>query len=93
MPQQRDAVLEEAFQRRLTIRRIAEAAGISHAAVGKWRRVPAHQIDVVSKVTGIPRWLLRPDIYKRPAPRKPPRKPTPKAAAACKARRTRLAAE
>jgi hypothetical protein len=66
----RDPVLEEALQRRRTTARIAEAAGITHAAVAKWRRVPEHHLDIVVKITGVPRYLLRPDLFKRPAPRK-----------------------
>ncbi len=57
----------------LTIKEIAEtvggvvklsfALGLSRAAVSRWRRVPAERCKAVEKITGIPRSLLRPDIY------------------------------
>jgi hypothetical protein len=43
---------------------IREACGgISRPAVLNWRRVPAEHCPAIEKVTGIPRKVLRPDIY------------------------------
>ncbi len=39
-------------------RALARAAGVSHQSVMKWKRVLA-----VEELTGIPRHVLRPDIY------------------------------
>lgn len=36
---------------------------ISRAAVGKWRSVPQHRVAEVSKITGIPREHLLPEVY------------------------------
>ena len=44
-------------------RKIAVALGISPAAVGQWRRVPAERVIAVEAITGISRAELRPDLY------------------------------
>jgi hypothetical protein len=38
--------------------------GISRPAVLNWRRIPAEHCPAIEKATGIPRAILRPDIYK-----------------------------
>lgn len=44
---------------------VAEALGVSSSALCKWERnrIPAERVLHVEKVTGIPRWVLRPDLY------------------------------
>ena len=42
---------------------IARQLGISTAAVTLWKRIPAHHCPMVEKITGIPRFQLRPDVY------------------------------
>ena len=54
----------------LTVRgntaRLANALGISHAAVTQWKgKCPAERVISVEEVTGIPREALRPDLYRR----------------------------
>lgn len=49
--------------------RIAEACGISPQAVLKWQMVPPTRVLIVERVTGVPRWRLRPDIYPEEAAR------------------------
>lgn len=42
----------------------AAALGISQAAVAKWRRkgyVPIERVPEVERLTGVPRWMIRPD--------------------------------
>lgn len=63
---ERDPILEKLLSVRLAGTRIAEAAGISTAAVSQWRRVPVRHLDAVAKVTGIPASDLRPDTIKDP---------------------------
>ena len=46
--------------------RIARELGITREAVWLWKRVPSERVLVVEKVTGIPRHLIRPDLYPRP---------------------------
>jgi len=45
--------------------KLARALRISPQAVDAWRRrrIPATRVLEVERVTGIPRWELRPDIY------------------------------
>lgn len=46
---------------------LARICGVSQTAVWKWlqssKRLPAEQVLVVERETGVPRHLLRPDIY------------------------------
>lgn len=37
--------------------------GVSYQAVQKWRKVPAERVHDVERVSGVPRHLLRPDLY------------------------------
>ena len=53
--------------RRGQISRIGEALGINQSAVSGWKRVPAERVPDVERVTGIPRHLLRPDLWEPPA--------------------------
>ena len=52
--------------------KLAELIGVQDAAVCKWERgkVGLRSVLKVEAVTGIPRYILRPDIY--PVPDKPP---------------------
>ncbi len=42
---------------------IAEACGISTAAVSQWNRVPRRHVEAVARVTGIDPQQLRPDMF------------------------------
>ena len=44
---------------------IAKALGISKQAVFHWKRVPDKHVIDVEKITGIPRYVLRPDLYSK----------------------------
>lgn len=44
---------------------LARDLGITTGAVWQWRRVPAERVIDVSRLTGIPREELRPDLYPR----------------------------
>lgn len=43
--------------------RIAEQLGITAGAVSQWDRVPVPRVLEIERITGIPRHVLRPDIY------------------------------
>jgi DNA-binding transcriptional regulator YdaS (Cro superfamily) len=45
---------------------IARGLGLTRAAITKWQRVPAERVVAVEKITGIPRQLLRPDLWSTP---------------------------
>jgi DNA-binding transcriptional regulator YdaS (Cro superfamily) len=49
---------------------IARGLGLSRAAITKWPRVPAERVVAVEKITGIPRQLLRPDLWSTPCHRR-----------------------
>lgn len=46
--------------------RIARALGITRQAPSAWHRVPAERVLDVERITNIPRWRLRPDLYPPP---------------------------
>jgi DNA-binding transcriptional regulator YdaS (Cro superfamily) len=59
--------IQEAFDTSRGMRlRVAKALKITHGAVSQWKRVPAERVLTVEKVTGIPRHILRPDLYPDP---------------------------
>lgn len=45
---------------------IARGLGCTRSAVAMWKRVPAERLPDVERITGIPRYLLRPDICPPP---------------------------
>lgn len=46
-------------------RQIADALGLSPSTVSEWRRVPAHHVQKVAEITGLPPEVLRPDVFRR----------------------------
>lgn len=44
--------------------KIARAIGKTHAAVLKWKRVPAHHAVTVAEMAGVAPIDLRPDVFK-----------------------------
>ncbi len=49
---------------------LAIGLGIIPSSVGGWKRVPAERVLQVEKLTKVPRWRLRPDIYPAPKSKK-----------------------
>lgn len=48
---------------------LANALSIDHSAVSKWQRrgrVPVERVPDVERITGIPRHVLRPDLWEPP---------------------------
>jgi DNA-binding transcriptional regulator YdaS (Cro superfamily) len=58
---------------------ISRQLGVTRAVVTRWVRVPAERLPQVEAITGVPRYLLRPDICPPPQPERAPprRKPAP----------------
>jgi DNA-binding transcriptional regulator YdaS (Cro superfamily) len=48
----------------MPLARLAREIGITRGAVAQWDKVPAERIGDVSRVTGIPFEVLRPDLFK-----------------------------
>jgi DNA-binding transcriptional regulator YdaS (Cro superfamily) len=46
--------------------KVARELGITTAAVAHWRVVPAERVPAVERASGIPRHLLRPDLWDVP---------------------------
>jgi DNA-binding transcriptional regulator YdaS (Cro superfamily) len=42
---------------------LAEALGISSAAVSKWPRIPKSRIILIERLTGVSRHVQRPDLH------------------------------
>lgn len=47
---------------------VAQHFGILRSAVYQWKRTPATRVVMLERISGIPRHVLRPDIF--PAPEK-----------------------
>lgn len=47
-------------------RRLAKELGISRPAVAQWTICPHERVPAVSKLSGVPRHKLRPDLYEKP---------------------------
>jgi TorA maturation chaperone TorD len=59
----RDPGLEQVIRTAGGVRGLSRLLGISQPAVSNWRRVPADRILQVESATGIPRTVIRPDLY------------------------------
>jgi hypothetical protein len=46
--------------------KVARELGLTRAAVLKWKKVPGERLVEIERITGIPRYLLRPDICTPP---------------------------
>ena len=56
--------LRAAFRAAGTQRELARRLRISEQAIGRWTWVPAGRVLDVERVTGVPREVLRPDLYR-----------------------------
>lgn len=48
------------------VMKLSRLIGITHVAISNWTRVPPYRVPAVSRVTGVPRHKLRPDLYEPP---------------------------
>jgi DNA-binding transcriptional regulator YdaS (Cro superfamily) len=46
-----------------TTRKLAATLGIRHQAISNWTQIPTRHIFRIEQVYGIPRSVLRPDLY------------------------------
>ena len=61
-----DDLMKPIREQRGLLAKVARDLGMSRAAISMWERVPAERLPDVEASTGIPRYVLRPDIC--PAP-------------------------
>jgi TorA maturation chaperone TorD len=59
----RDAGLEEAIRAAGGVGELARRIGISQPSVSNWERVPPERVAPVEAATGVPRSVLRPDLF------------------------------
>lgn len=74
MTTKRDAGLLKAIEAAGSQHELARRLRIKAQSVTKWMRVPAERCQAVSKVTGVPLHVLRPDLYPRPPAMARPKK-------------------
>jgi DNA-binding transcriptional regulator YdaS (Cro superfamily) len=48
-----------------TFSELARRLGTSRQAVQKWARVPEARVEQVARITGVPKHILRPDLYEK----------------------------
>jgi DNA-binding transcriptional regulator YdaS (Cro superfamily) len=46
---------------------MSQALGLSRGAASQWQEIPVDHVAKLEKLTGIPREVLRPDIFRREA--------------------------
>jgi TorA maturation chaperone TorD/DNA-binding transcriptional regulator YdaS (Cro superfamily) len=63
----RDAGLERAIDAAGGVAQLARRIGIAQPSVSNWSTVPAQRVIAVEAATGVPRKVLRPDLYSEPA--------------------------
>jgi TorA maturation chaperone TorD len=59
----REGGLDEAIRAAGGIGALARGLGISQPAVSNWQKTPAERVLAVEALTGVPRTVLRPDLY------------------------------
>jgi len=57
------AVGIEAIRERMSGTELARRLGITRSAISQWDKVPAERIGEVSRITGLPPQVLRPDLF------------------------------
>jgi DNA-binding transcriptional regulator YdaS (Cro superfamily) len=59
----KDAGLAAAIEAAGRAVHLAEKIGVTPQAVASWKQVPWNRVLEVERATGVPRTILRPDIY------------------------------
>jgi DNA-binding transcriptional regulator YdaS (Cro superfamily) len=55
-----------AIKRAGSVKALADVAGVRPQAVSQWDRIPVERAVRISDALGIPRHVLRPDLYEAP---------------------------
>lgn len=64
----REAGLEQAIAAAGGVSALSRSLGLSQPTISNWRRVPSERVLAVEMATGVPRGVLRPDLYPENAP-------------------------
>ena len=64
----RDEALTRAIKAAGSVSALARLVGMKNPqAISQWRRVPPERVPAIEAATGIPRHVLRPDLWDPPA--------------------------
>jgi DNA-binding transcriptional regulator YdaS (Cro superfamily) len=63
-PPEAEEAMREAFAALGGKTELARKLGLTRQAVSLWRVVPAHHVADVAELSGIPREVLRPDVFR-----------------------------
>ena len=58
-----DPGLQRALDAAGTQAALADALGITSGAISQWDKIPLSRVLEVERVTGVPRYVLRPDFF------------------------------
>jgi len=58
-----DAGLRKAIEAAGSKYRMAAGLGVNRSTIGRWERVPAELCAKIEKLYGVPRAVLRPDLF------------------------------
>lgn len=61
----------DAIRKKMTLAHLARELDITRGAVAQWDKVPAERMGDVSRVTGLPFEVLRPDLFKAASRKQP----------------------
>jgi DNA-binding transcriptional regulator YdaS (Cro superfamily) len=67
---EKDPILDEVFATLGSKSNLARGLKITPQSLQKWKRVPPLRVLDVEKLTGVPRYKQRPDLYPPPPSRK-----------------------
>lgn len=56
-------VIKDAADKAGGLGKLADGLGVRHQTFYSWRRVPAERVLEIERLTGIPRHVLRPDLW------------------------------
>jgi len=56
-------ILKEVFRRAGNKHKLSKALNVSRQYLSAWKKVPLAQVSKVAEITGIPKKILRPDLY------------------------------
>ena len=62
--------------------KVARELGLTRGAIAQWNEVPPERVPEVSRISGIPRHQLRPDLWEPPFPANDDPEPPPGGASA-----------
>lgn len=62
----RDEGMNAAIKAAGSLAKLGAPFNLTAQAISLWERVPAERVPAVSKITGLPNHVLRPDLYPPP---------------------------